>query len=95
MAKVGISCADHLTPNVFWSNVSAISSPFHPLLRGNAIIVRAWLLRPETLQARAHHFAPECWLAGFTETGEKDGLLYFTDLRRTKAMADESGDCWP
>ena len=31
---------------------------------------------------RAHHFVPQCWLAGFTETGEKDGRLWVTDLKR-------------
>ncbi len=34
--------------------------------------------------ARAHHYVPQFWLAGFTDTGEKDGRLYVTDLRRTK-----------
>ncbi|MGA8271396.1 MAG: DUF4238 domain-containing protein [Candidatus Sulfotelmatobacter sp.] len=33
---------------------------------------------------RAHHFVPQCWLAGFTETGQKDGRLWVTDLRRRK-----------
>lgn len=36
-------------------------------------------------EARAHHFVPQCWLAGFTDTGDsKDGMLYVTDLRRRK-----------
>jgi hypothetical protein len=33
-------------------------------------------------EARAHHYVPQCWLAGFTDTGEKDGMLYVTDLKR-------------
>lgn len=30
--------------------------------------------------ARAHHFVPKCWLAGFTATGQNDDLLWVTDL---------------
>lgn len=37
-----------------------------------------------TPEARAHHFVPKCWLAGFTESGEADGLLFVTDLKRKK-----------
>jgi hypothetical protein len=33
---------------------------------------------------RAHHFVPQCWLAGFTESGQKDGRLWVTDIRRQK-----------
>jgi Protein of unknown function (DUF4238) len=33
---------------------------------------------------RAHHFVPRCWLAGFTETGQKTGRLWVTDLRKRK-----------
>ena len=35
-------------------------------------------------EARAHHFVPQCWLAGFTDTGEPGGMLYVTDLKRKK-----------
>lgn len=35
-------------------------------------------------EPRAHHFAPQCWLAGFTDTGEKDGRLWVTDFKRRK-----------
>jgi hypothetical protein len=35
-------------------------------------------------EPRGHHFVPKCWLAGFTETGEKDGRLWVTDLSRQK-----------
>jgi hypothetical protein len=35
-------------------------------------------------EARAHHYVPQCWLLGFTDTGEKDGMLYVTDLKRKK-----------
>lgn len=36
-------------------------------------------------EARAHHFVPQCWLAGFTDSGEKDGRLWVTDLKRKRA----------
>ena len=35
-------------------------------------------------QPRAHHYAPQCWLAGFTASGNKDGRLWVTDLKRRK-----------
>ncbi len=35
-------------------------------------------------EPRAHHFAPQCWLTGFTDTGRKDGRLFATDLKREK-----------
>jgi len=35
-------------------------------------------------EPRRHHFVPQCWLAGFTGTGEKDGELCVTDLTRRK-----------
>lgn len=35
-------------------------------------------------EPRAHHFVPQCWLAGFTETGQKEGKLWVTDLGRAK-----------
>ena len=35
-------------------------------------------------EPRAHHFVPQCWLAGFTDTGQKDGRLWVTDLKRRK-----------
>jgi hypothetical protein len=35
-------------------------------------------------EARAHHFVPQCWLAGFTDTGKKDGRLWATDFKRRK-----------
>lgn len=35
-------------------------------------------------EARAHHYVPQCWLAGFTNKGESDGVLYVTDLKRKK-----------
>lgn len=37
--------------------------------------------------ARAHHYVPQCWLAGFTESGEKDGRLQQTDVK--------TGNQWP
>ena len=38
----------------------------------------------QTSEPRAHHFVPQCWLAGFTESGRKDGRLFVTDLKRRK-----------
>jgi hypothetical protein len=35
-------------------------------------------------EPRKHHYVPKCWLAGFTETGEKDARLWVTDLSRQK-----------
>lgn len=35
-------------------------------------------------EPRAHHYVPQFWLAGFTDTGEKDGRLWVTDLKRKK-----------
>jgi hypothetical protein len=35
-------------------------------------------------QARKHHFVPQCWLAGFTDSGQKDGRLWVTDLHQKK-----------
>lgn len=39
---------------------------------------------PRGSAPRAHHFTPQCWLAGFTDTGRKDGRLFVTDLKRQK-----------
>ena len=39
---------------------------------------------PKHPEARAHHFVPQCWLAGFTDTGQKDGQLWVTDFKRQK-----------
>ena len=33
-------------------------------------------------EPRRHHFVPACWLAGFTESGDKDGELWVTDFSR-------------
>ena len=35
-------------------------------------------------EPRAQHFVPQCWLAGFTENGQKTGRLWVTDLKRGK-----------
>ena len=35
-------------------------------------------------EPRRHHYVPRCWLAGFTEAGEKDGKLWVTDLQRQR-----------
>lgn len=42
---------------------------------------------PRNPEPRKHHYVPRCWLAGFTETGEKDGRLWVTDLSRQKQWA--------
>jgi hypothetical protein len=39
---------------------------------------------PTSPEPRAHHFVPQCWLSGFTETGHKSGRLSVTDLKRRK-----------
>lgn len=39
---------------------------------------------PPEPEPRRHHYVPRCWLAGFTETGEKDGRLWVTDFSRRK-----------
>ena len=33
-------------------------------------------------EPRRHHYVPRCWLAGFTDTGEKEGRLFVTDFKR-------------
>jgi hypothetical protein len=38
-------------------------------------------------EPRRHHYVPQCWLAGFTETAEKDGRLWVTDLSRQSQWA--------
>jgi hypothetical protein len=44
-------------------------------------------------EARAHHFVPQCWLAGFTDTGDsKDGMLYVTDLQRRKQWRGKTSE---
>jgi hypothetical protein len=35
-------------------------------------------------EPRRHHYVPRCWLAGFTETGDKDGKLWVTNIERRK-----------
>lgn len=45
-------------------------------------------------EPRQHHYVPSCWLAGFTETGTKDGRLFVTDFKRRKqwpATPDTAG----
>jgi hypothetical protein len=39
---------------------------------------------PTKSEPRAHHFVPQCWLSGFTESGQKNGRLWVTDLKRQK-----------
>ncbi len=42
-------------------------------------------------EPRRHHYVPRCWLAGFTETGEKDGKLWVTDIVRRKQWESSPG----
>ena len=42
-------------------------------------------------EPRRHHYVPRCWLAGFTEVGDKDGKLWVTDLRRRKQWQTSPG----
>jgi len=37
--------------------------------------------------ARAHHYVPQAYLAGFTDTGAKDGRLYAHDYKQLKTWA--------
>src|SRR5580698_8692610 len=37
---------------------------------------------PNHPEPRRHHYVPQCWLAGFTETGQNDGRLWVTDFSR-------------
>ena len=39
--------------------------------------------------ARRHHVIPQLYLAGFTDSGKKDGLLYAHDLRQLKTWRDK------
>jgi hypothetical protein len=37
--------------------------------------------------ARAHHYVPQAYLAGFTDSGTKDGRLYAHDYKQLKTWA--------
>ena len=43
--------------------------------------------RSTRTEPRAHHYLPKCWLAGFTDSGQKDGRLWVTDFNRKKQWA--------
>jgi hypothetical protein len=45
-----------------------------------------------TPEPRRHHFVPQCWLAGFTDSGEKDGELWVTDLARKRQWKSSPGN---
>jgi hypothetical protein len=45
------------------------------------------MARSAEIEPRAHHYVPQCWLAGFTESGQKDGRLWVTDFKRNKQWA--------
>jgi len=42
------------------------------------------ILAVKVSEPRRHRYVPSCWLGGFTDTGEKDGLLWVTDLVRRR-----------
>jgi len=44
---------------------------------------------PKGKPARRHHHIPQLYLAGFTNSGEKDDLLYAHDLRQLKTWPDK------
>lgn len=44
-------------------------------------------LPKQEAEPRRHHYVPQCWLAGFTETGEKNGRLWVTDFSRERQWA--------
>ena len=35
-------------------------------------------------EPRQHHLLPEFYLAGFTDTGTRDGMLHVSDYRRSR-----------
>jgi hypothetical protein len=39
-------------------------------------------MRTKGAVSRAHHFVPQCWLAGFTENGQKTSRLWVTNLKK-------------
>jgi hypothetical protein len=43
-------------------------------------------------EARRHHYVPRCWLTGFTDTGDRDGKLWVTDLPRRKQWRTSPGN---
>lgn len=43
-------------------------------------------------EPRRHHYVPTCWLAGFTEDGDKGGKLWVTDLRQRKQWPTNPGN---
>jgi len=43
-------------------------------------------------EPRRHHYVPRCWLAGFTDTGDKDGNLWVTDFQRRKQWQTSPGN---
>lgn len=45
------------------------------------------------MKARAHHYVPQCWLAGFTDSGSKDGTIFVTDLKRRKQFQTTPKNC--
>lgn len=42
-------------------------------------------------EPKAHHLVPRCWLAGFTDSGENDGQLWVTDLKRQNQWPGNPG----
>jgi hypothetical protein len=42
-------------------------------------------------EPRGHHFVPACWLAGFTESGERDDRIWVTDFSRREQWKSKPG----
>jgi hypothetical protein len=42
-------------------------------------------------EPRRHHYVPRCWLSGFTDSGDKDGKLWVTDLKRKNQWGASPG----
>jgi len=51
---------------------------------GNQTTHGSEMTQSKKSEPRAHHYVPQCWLAGFTDSGRKDGRLWVTDLNRRK-----------
>jgi hypothetical protein len=45
------------------------------------------------MEPRKHHFVPQCWLAGFTDTGTKEGSIFVTDFKRGKQWKTTPPNC--
>jgi hypothetical protein len=64
----------------FWYNESQLG----PTVMNSGFAEKRNTTTGKPSEPRAHHFVPQCWLAGFTESDEKEGRLWVTDLGRAK-----------